>query len=336
MVVARLDLPRSRHDAWSQYLMTELKVLISCPMLQDSIDQFSDTLGKHNIHYETVDVNQNLSETELLRIIDNYDGVIAGDDEFTRSVIEQAPRLKVISKWGVGTDAIDKNAAADEGVKVYNTPGEFANEVADVVIGYAIMLSRHLHKIDREVRDGTWFCPRGESICGKTLGIIGMGNIGSAVARRAYSFNLNILGNDIYPIPESLIQEFDLTACNKSKLLEESDFVSLNCELTPETNGMIGSEEIDLLGPDGYLINTARGALVDEDALVEALEQEGIGGAGLDVYRSEPLPEDHPLTKFPNVVLGSHNAQNTRQAVSRVNERSIKNLIEGLRQTGAL
>ncbi|WP_221625509.1 phosphoglycerate dehydrogenase [Halobellus ruber] len=299
-------------------------------MITDDIDQYADLFAEYNIAYDVANVDQQLSEDELLDIIDKYDGVLAGDDEFTRKVIAAGDRLKIIAKWGIGIDAIDTDAAADHGVAVENTPGAFNDEVADVVIGYAIMLTRQLHHIDRAVRNGDWICPRGVSLAGKTFGVVGVGNIGSTVAKRAHALGMNVLGNDVRPFPESLKSEIDIERVDRDELLDRSDIVSLNCALTPETRKMIGSEELDRIGETGYLINTSRGELVNQPALVDALDSGTIAGAALDVFETEPLPADDPLADFDNVILGSHNAQNTAEAVSRVNDRAVQNLIEGV------
>lgn len=310
--------------------MSTYRVLVSCPLIMDSIDDYADRFAANDIEYDVADVDQQLTEAELLEVIDKYHGVLAGDDEFTRRVIVEASNLKVISKWGIGIDAIDTEAAEEHGVEVYNTPGAFDDEVADVVIGYVIMLTRQLHHVDRAVRDGNWYSPRGMSLTGKTFGVIGIGNIGSTVARRSYALGMNVLGTDIRPFPDELIDATDIERVDRDDLLDRSDIVSLNCALTEETRGMIGREELDRLGAGGYLINTARGELVDQAALVTALQEGTIAGAALDVFEEEPLPEDDPLTELDSVILGSHNAQNTHEAVERVNERAVENLIAGL------
>lgn len=310
--------------------MTDYRVLISCPLILDAIDEYRELLRENSISYDVAEVDQQLSEDELLETVDEYDGILAGDDELTATVLNQADRLKVISKWGIGTDNIDFDAAEEEGIEVYNTPGAFNDEVADAVLGYTIMLTRQLHQIDRAVRSGNWYSPRGESLHGKTFGVIGVGNIGSAVARRAHAHGMSVLGHDIEPIPEDLEQDTGIEAVDKTELLRRADIVSLNCALTPVTRGMIGSEELDLLGTEGYLINTARGELVDERALINALQNDRIAGAALDVFEQEPLPQDSPLIDLDNVILGTHNVQNTHKAVEQVHERAVENLIKGL------
>lgn len=310
--------------------MSDFHVLVSTPLIHDSINEFDDLLEAHGITYDIPEIDQHLDEEDLLPIIDQYDGVIAGDDEFTREVLEEAGKLNVVSKWGVGTDSIDKEAAADLGITVYNTPGAFTDEVADVVFGYAVMLTRQLHHIDRAVREGEWICPRGTSLADKTFGVIGVGDIGSTVARRAAGFDMDVLGHDVEPIPKELKREVNIEPVGCKELLSRADVVSLNCNLNEATRGMIGAEELDLIGDDGYLINAARGELVDQDALVTALENGCIAGAALDVFEEEPLPADSPLTEIDDAILGTHNAQNTHEAIAAVNDRAVNNLIEGL------
>lgn len=310
--------------------MNQYHVLVSCPLIQDDIDRFESRFKEHQITYDVPDIGQQLDEEELLPIIDQYDGILAGDDELSRRVIEKAENLKVISKWGIGIDNIDVTAAEERGIEVSNTPGAFRNEVADVVMGYAVMLTRHLHKIDEAVRNGEWVCPRGTSLAGKTFGVIGVGDIGSTVARRAAAFNMDVLGNDICPLPKALKRETDIKRVDREELLSRADIVSLNCALTEETREMIDIDELRRLGSEGYLINTARGKLINQDALIDALENDIIAGAALDVFAEEPLPADSRLTSMDNVILGSHNAQNTTEAVNEVHERAVENLIAGL------
>lgn len=309
--------------------MTDYRVLVSCPLIQGSMQEYDEQLAAHDITYDVVETDQQLNEDELLEIIGKYHGVIAGDDEFTREVLESADRLEVISKWGIGTDDINHGAAEEFGIDVFNTPGVFNGEVSDVVIGYAIMLTRQLHHIDRSVRDGKWVCPRGTSLADKTFGVVGVGNIGSAVARRAHAHGMDVLGNDVQPIPDDL-RAIGVRKVDKQTLFEESDLVSLNCVLNEATRGMVGEDELRRLGEEGYIINTARGGLIQDLVLIRALQEGNIAGAALDVFAEEPLSESSPLTEMDNVILGSHNAQNTSEAVSRVNDRAIENLVEVL------
>jgi D-3-phosphoglycerate dehydrogenase len=308
----------------------DYRVLVSCPLVLDAIDDYADLLGSYGIAYDVADVDQQLDEPELIELLPDYDGILAGDDELTARVIEASPRLEVIAKWGIGTDGIDFDAAEEHGVRVFNTPGAFADEVADTVVGYAIMLTRELHHVDREVREGNWYCPRGVSLAGRTFGIVGVGSIGSAVARRAAALGTDVLGHDVRELPEELREETGIEPVGREELFERSDVVSLNCALNDATAGMVDADALDLIGPEGYLINTSRGELVVETDLIAALEEGRLAGAALDVFETEPLPPESPLTGMDHTILGSHNAQNTEEAVSRVHDRAVANLVEGL------
>lgn len=310
--------------------MTDARLLVTCPLIADSMDDYADRLATHDITYDVVDVDQQLNESELIERIGPYDAILAGDDELTEAVFRHAPNLEVIAKWGIGTDNINTEVADAFDVTVRNTAGAFRNEVADVVIGYAVLLTRRLHQIDADVRNGDWACPRGTSLHEQTCGIVGMGSIGRAVARRVDAMGMEVLGNDIVDFEGTLDPAVDITAVSKETLFERADLVTLHCPLTPATSGMVDAAVLDRLGPDGYLINTARGGLVVQDDLVAALEDGQIAGGALDVYAEEPLPPSSPLTDLQNVVLGSHNAQNTAEAVASVNDRVIQNVIEAL------
>jgi len=306
------------------------RVLVTCPQLQQYIERYRHLFAQHGIEIELPSLVQQLGESELREIIDRFDGVIAGDDEFTATVLEKGKRLKVIAKWGVGVDAIDMNAAKRFGIRVFNTPNVFADEVADVVIGYVILLTRQLHKLDQSVRSGGWTKIRGTSLSGKTLGVIGIGSIGQAVVRRAQVACMSLIGYDVDPVPDSFVQETGLLVIDFKELLQNSDFISLNCTLTPENRHMLGPNEFAFMKTGVYIINTARGALIDEAALVQALREGKVAGAALDVFEQEPLPSDSPLRQFDNCIFGTHNSSNTTEAVMRVNEITIRNLLDGL------
>jgi D-3-phosphoglycerate dehydrogenase len=309
-----------------------LKVLVSCPHLQRTIDNHRDLFTQNGIEIDLPEVDQNLSETDLIKIIDRYDGVIAGDDVFSEKVLLHASKLKVISKWGVGVDSIDLEAAKRLGIKVSNTPNVFGDEVADLVIGYIILLSRKMHLIDRSVRNGLWKDAqiRGISLRGKTLGVIGVGSIGKAVVERAKALGMITLGYDVYPISESFVKQTGLKQVTLTELLQNADFISLNCNLTPGNKHMLGRKEFDMMKSPVYIINTARGALIDESSLIQALTEGKVAGAALDVFEHEPLPGDSTLRQFENCIFGAHNSSNTYEAILRTNELAIKNLFAGL------
>ena len=308
----------------------EWNVLISAPYLLPVIGQYRSFLEQNGVNIITVPVNERLDEAELLKIIDQVEGVICGDDHFTRRVIESSPHLKVISKWGTGIDSIDLNAASQQGVKVYNTADAFTDPVADTVMGYVLIFARQLLALDRNMRNGAWQKLPAVSLRECVLGIVGLGNVGLAVARRAGAFGMSVLGNDVADISDVTAQAYNVEKASLNRILVESDFVSLNCNLNPTSDHLISEKEFRVMKTSAYLINTSRGRVVSQDALVKALQQEWIAGAALDVFENEPMTSDNPLLKYENCLLAPHNANSSPVAWEKVHESTINNLIEGL------
>jgi D-3-phosphoglycerate dehydrogenase len=295
-----------------------------------TIDRYRPLFLEHDIEIVLPVIDQQMSESELLEIIEDYDGIIAGDDEFTAAVLKKAIRLKALARWGVGVDGVDLEAAGNLGIKVSNTPGVFSDEVGDLVMGYIVLLARQLHTIDHGVRSGEWTKFQGSSLRGKMLGVIGVGDIGRAVATRGKAFGMRIAGFDVAQAPGTTDNDIGIKFTDLDELLSTSDYISLNCNLTDSNRHMLGKNEFKFMKPGTYIINAARGPLIDEDALVAALKDGIVAGAALDVFESEPLPLDSPLREFDSCIFGSHNGSNTLEAVLRVNDLSIANLIDGL------
>ena len=308
------------------------RVLISAPYLLPVIEEFRSRLEAEGVEIVRADVRERLSETELLPLVGTIDGAICGDDQFTERVLRGAPRLKVLSKWGTGIDSIDARAAAQLGVRVCNTPDAFTDPVADTALGYVLCFARRLPWMDRDVRRGLWAKPDAVSLSECTLGVIGVGHIGRAVVRRARAFGMTVVGTDPVPVPASFVAETGLTLMPLRALLAAADFVSLHCDLNPTSFHLIGRTELALMRPSAYLINTARGPVVDEPALVQALGERRIAGAALDVFEVEPLPADSPLRTLDNCLLAPHNANSSRAAWQRVHEAAIANLLRALRE----
>ncbi|NMG59560.1 dihydrofolate reductase [Geitlerinema sp. P-1104] len=306
------------------------RVLITCPHLQRTINLYRQRFAKLGIEIEVPELVQQLSEAELLDIIDRFDGVIAGDDPFTAKVLEKGKRLKVVAKWGIGMDAIDREAAEKLGIQTCNTPDVFGDEVADVIIGYIILLARQLHALDRSVREGGWAKIQGRSLKGKTLGVIGVGSIGRAVVRRAIAMGMLVVGYDVRPLDEAFLEETGIKPTSLDELLSISDFISLSCNLTPKNHHLISHPEFTKMKKGVYIVNTSRGALIDEVALIEGLKTRKVVGAALDVFEEEPLPLDSPLRTFEHCIFGTHNSSNTQEAVLRTNEMAIQNLLNAL------
>lgn len=306
------------------------RVLISAPKFLSVIEEFRPRLEAAGVEIVMVAVRERLSEAELLAVVETIDGAICGDDQFTETVLHAAPRLKVISKWGTGIDSIDTRAAAKLGIRVCNTPNAFTDAVADTTLGYMLGFARGLLSMDCDVRRGLWTKPDLVSLRECTLGVVGVGNIGKAVVRRARAFGTRVIGTDPIALDSSFIAETGLVMTSLSRLLEEADFVSLHCDLNPTSFHLIGRNELEAMKSSAYLINTARGPIIDEPALVDALREKLIAGAALDVFEVEPLPSDSPLRDFPNCLLATHNANNSREAVRRVHESTITNLLNAL------
>lgn len=307
------------------------RVLISAPYMLPVLDTFRPRLELAGVEIVTVPVRERLSEAELLPIIGTLDGVICGDDQFTAQVLRRAEKLKVISKWGTGIDSIDSRAAASLGIRVCNVPGAFTDPVADTVLGYMLCFARRLPWMDRDVREGHWRKPATVSLGECTLGVIGVGNIGKAVVSRALSFGMRVIGSDPAPMPPAWLAETGAAMVSMPALLEEADFVSLNCDLNPTSFHLIGRVELARMKRSACLVNTARGPLIDEPALVSALRDGRIAGAALDVFEVEPLPIDHPLRTLDGCLLAPHNANGSPAAWARVHERAISGLLDGLR-----
>jgi D-3-phosphoglycerate dehydrogenase len=276
-------------------------------------------------------VHERLDENELLSYAGQFDGTICGDDHYTARVLEAcSPRLKVISKWGTGIDSIDRQTADKLGIQVCNTPNAFTLPVADTVLGYMLTFARRFPWMDRAVKSGQWEKIPGRSLSECVLGVVGVGKIGKAVIRRARAFGMKIIGNDIIPIDPVFLSKNNVEITSLEDLLSRADFVSLNCDLNPTSYHLINSTSLSLIKPSAILINTSRGPVVDELALISALRADRLAGAALDVFEVEPLPADSPLTKMDNVLLASHNANTSPKAWEKVHQNTINNLLEGL------
>jgi D-3-phosphoglycerate dehydrogenase len=270
-------------------------------------------------------------EDELARIIKGFDGLIVRSKPLvTRKVIESADRLKVIARAGVGLDNIDVKAAEERGVALINAPESSTQSVAELAIGLMLAVARRIAFSDRRMREGYWAKKEamGVELSGKTLGVIGAGRIGSAVARIAkYGFNMHILYYDVV-CRDDLNKELGAECVSIEELLKRSDIVTIHVPLLPETRHMINEEKLRLMKKTAILINTSRGAVVDTAALVKALSEGWIAGAGLDVFEEEPLPKDHPLTKLDNVVLTPHIGASTKEAQEKAGVEVARKIVE--------
>ncbi len=259
-------------------------------------------------------------EDELIENLKDADVVLVNMAPITRRVIEQLHRCRAVVRYGVGVDNVDLEAASEHGIVVAHVVDFCTEEVSNHALLLLLACAKRLVPLDRGVREGRW--PRGPllalpPIFGQTLGIVGLGNIGEALARKARALGLQVVAYDPFVDPR-VAEECNARLCSLKELLQQSDYVSVNAPLTAETRHLIGAEELALMKPTAVLINTARGALVDEGALVEALRSGRIAAAGLDVFEEEPLPPDSALRGLDNVVLTPHSAGFSEASVRKV------------------
>ncbi len=308
-----------------------VKVLVSDPLSQRAVAILRETPGL------AVEERRGLSEAELLPLVIDIDAwVVRGATKVTRRLIEAAPKLRWVARAGAGIDNIDGAAARDRGVGVLNVPGANAVAVAELVFGLLLGLFRQIPAADSSLKRGEWDKSRfkGRELRGKTIGILGLGQIGRAVARRALAFEMKCVGYDPM-ISDDTMREFDVEPLPLDELFPRSDILTLHVPLSPETKGMIGAREISRLPRGAVLVNAARGGLVDEAAVLAALDEGHLSGAVFDVFAQEP-PGSSALPLRENVVATPHIGAATVEAQERVGEEIVKLLLGKLRESGAI
>jgi D-3-phosphoglycerate dehydrogenase len=298
-----------------------VKVLVTCPPMVRMIDEFRPHFARLGVEVTAPAVVQTLPESELIDLLPQFDGWIIGDDPATRAVFAagKAGKLRAAVKWGVGVDNVDFVAARELGLPITNTPGAFGGEVADVAVAYVTMLARELATIDRGVRAGGWPKPAGVSLAGKTVGLVGYGDIGRNVGRRLAAADMKLIAYD----PALTAAPEGVEVAQWPARVEEADFLVFTCALTPKNRHMLDAGVLATTKRGVRIVNVARGPLIDEPALVAALRSGQVRSAALDVFEVEPLPADSPLRGMEQCVFGSHNGSNTVDAVRRTSERAI-------------
>ena len=300
--------------------MARLKVLIT-----DNGFMIDDVVNDERLTYleSIADVVRQIpgSEEEMIGLMQDANAIISGDSPLTGQILENAKSLKIIARVGVGYDNVDLDAATRRHIIVTNVPGALSDSVAEHTILLMLAVARRLVVGDKSVREGRWanyfqHAPSFE-LNGKTLGLIGLGAIGSAVAQRAKAFNMEVLVYDPY-VDENRVVKFGCRRVELDRLLRESDVVSIHSPLTTETKKLIGEPELSLMKKSAILINTARGTVVDESSLIEALKKGMIAGAGMDVLTQEPPSQDNPILTLENVTLTPHCAAFAIDALRRL------------------
>jgi D-3-phosphoglycerate dehydrogenase len=307
-----------------------MKILVTCPPMLRMIDNFRPLFAQHGVSITTPDVVQILSVEELKELVPQHDGWIIGDDPATREVFEagKAGKLKVAVKWGIGVDNVDFAACKDLGIPITNTPNMFGGEVADIAVGYVIALARQTFDIDRGVRAGEWPKPRGISLAGKTVALVGYGDIGKNTARRLLAAEMTIVAYDPYASDDSNMPQVQRAAWPER--INEADFIVINCALTASSYHMLNAEVLAKCKPGVRVVNVGRGPIIDEPALEHALQIGQVYSAALDVFEVEPLSMDSRLRGHPRCIFGAHNASNTADAVVRTSEIAITKIINFL------
>lgn len=271
-----------------------------------------------------------MTEEEMAEIIGEFDAVILGVDPMTKAVLEKADNLKVISRYGVGLDNIDLEYAKERNIAVYRTVGANANAVADYAFGLMLDITRKIAFIDRECRKGNWKKIKTAEMWHKTIGILGLGAIGKGVAKRASGFEMRILAYDPFPDKE-FAEKYNIEFVDLKTILQEADFFSLHLPLTEETRNLISFDEFKLMKKNAIIVNTARGAIIDENALYQALETNQIMGAGVDVFEQEP-PSNLDFMKLENIIIGSHCAASSIEAIDNMSSIAVENLANYYKQ----
>lgn len=308
-----------------------ITILCSAPYMIPVIDRFRPLFAEAGIRLFVPDVLERMEEEDLLPYAGKVDGVICGDDRFSERVLGQfAPRLKVISKWGTGIDSIDKDAAEKLGIRVCRTADAFTTPVSDTVMQYILLFARQGVALDRAMKAGEWRKVPGRSLSECTLGVIGVGNIGTEVLRKAGAFGMRQLGNDIREIADAKTRKLGVEMLPLPDMLPQADFVTVNCDLNPTSRHLMNQKTLGRMKSGAYLINTARGPIVSEPDLVQALQSGHLAGAALDVFEEEPLPADSPLRTMDNVFLAPHNSNSSPEAWERVHWNTLRNLFDGM------
>lgn len=303
-----------------------MKILVTCPPMLGMKEQFIPLLEQYGCEVHCPEFTQVMAEEELIKILPNYDGWIIGDDPATRAVFESGVKgkFKAVMKWGIGTDNVDFTACKDLNIPISNTPDMFGGEVADVGVGYLIALARETFFIDREIRKGNWPKNRGISISGKTVGLVGYGDIGKSAASRLVALGMNVIA---YDPGKKAIVDAGVTLAQWPETIEKCDFILFTCSLNAKNKHMLNADVLAKCKDKVRVVNVARGPLIDEQALCDALKIHKVHSAALDVFEIEPLPMNSYLREHPLCIFGSHNGSNTTDAVEKTNVVAIEKLM---------
>ncbi len=306
-----------------------MKILVTPTSMQEgkenkAIDRLKDFSG--DLIYNPY--GRPLTQEELIPLLKDCDGYIAGLDEITKKVLSQCGKLKVISRYGAGVDRVDLAAARENKIIVTNTPGVNAVAVAELAFGMILSLARKITFLDQKTRNGEWVRSTGMELKSKTIGILGLGAIGKDLARYAQGFSMNVMAYDPY-INEAYAKENNITVASFEQVIESCDVISLHLPLTDKTRHLIDRDVIGRMKRGALLVNTSRGGIIDEDAAYEGLKDGHLGGLALDAFEAEP-PKQSPLFQLENVVVTPHTGAHTKEATQNMADLAVENLIQVL------
>lgn len=304
------------------------RVLVATRSFGSTSSKPWDVLSEAGLEIVKADMNIEMTEDRLIELLKDVDGAIIGVVPMTKRVLESSPKLKVVSMHGVGVDHVDLPAAARLGIVIANCPGTNDQAVADLAIGLMIAIARKIPQVDRHLRQGGWGRHSGSELWCKTLGLIGMGRIGRGVAKRALGFDMKVLVYDPY-VRQEQIDLPGVRLTSFEEVLTEADFLSLHAVCNEETRNMMNIDQFRKMKSSAFLVNTARGGLIDEMALHQALTSGMIAGAALDVFVEEP-PVGNPLLSLENVILTPHIGAHTKEAIERMGVIAAKNVVQTL------
>ncbi len=298
-----------------------MKLLIISNTTKNNYDAVKNKLKDHDVHFaDTGDYQEKIKDFEY---------VIAGREGYSPHILENAGNLKIISRCGHGTDAINKTYCKEHGIKVLDARGALDDTMADVTIGYMIMALRKLKEIDEGTRKEGWKPILGNNLTGKTVGIIGLGGIGKAVAKRLQGFKTNTIFYDIDPAKQNDYPYANFVS--RDEIFEESDIITLHCDLNSSSHHIINSVTLDAMKKKPVVINTARGNMIFLPSLKEAIDNEKISYAVLDVYPEEPLPKEHEIRNTKNIIFGSHSTCYSVEGQRALARKAVTNLIRSIK-----
>lgn len=303
------------------------RVLVTCPPMLGLFDEFVAPAKALGIEIIAAKTTQVLSEEELMQLLPAFDGWIIGDDPATRQVFEAAVNghLTAAVKWGIGVDNVDFDACKELNIPITNTPNMFGGEVADVAMSLLLGLTRQTHFIDREIRNNfAWPKPAGISIEGKTIGVVGFGDIGSSLVKRLSGFGVKVIAYDPGVEGDNGYDFVERAAFPER--LGDVDALIFTCSLNKHNRHMLNDNTLSMMKNGALVVNVARGPLIDEQALISSLQSGRIAAAGLDVFEVEPLPQSSALRDMPQCIFGSHNSSNSVDGVRRATFKALEEI----------